>query len=586
MGIKILQWNSRSIKPKKCLLEQILAENEISVCVLSETWLKPSETLNIKGFQIIRQDRLDGKAGVAILIKNGIIYEPIPSVQSINHLMIVGIQLKELNCIHRHINIYSLYKNPKNKCNKRQWDMLFTNFQRPFICAGDFNAHHIAWGCDLTDSEGIQLLESVEDNNLLFLNDGSATRITRPNTNKSAVNLTLTDHQLAAQMSWSIYEDSMGSDHLPIVMEVSVNDSMNSKRLTGGLNLKRTDWKLFKEMSEKNMSEDKILNYTDFKSKLNEITIDSTPKRKESKKSGLRSKHWWNDDCKNAVLDRIKLLKQYKAMSSVENFLLYKNASAKTTLTINKAKRDSWISFCNNLNRQTPMKVIWKNINKIKGISTDCNGQQAIHGEWSKKFLEKLTVPDVPVQIQLEDDNNACEILEGRIKEGELLAVLKNNINSFPAKKALLKTFNEIMISKDIPNDWKKYIIVPILKPNKIPFQEDSYRPIALASCVLKTFEKIIKARLNYWLEINKKFPKTQFGYRKRSSCMDGISTLLTDINIAFANDELVMALFVDIEGAYDNVLHDILVKKMKSIGITNDFLYLIDALLKDREIF
>lgn len=62
--------------------------------------------------------------------------------------------------------------------------------------------------------------------------------------------------------------------------------------------------------------------------------------------------------------------------------------------------------------------------------------------------------------------------------------------------KCLTFLFNIITKAKN-PKQWKRGLIVPIYKGgDKLRTSPDSYRPVCLLSCVLKTFEKIMLSRL------------------------------------------------------------------------------------------
>lgn len=74
-----IQWNARSIKANKAFLETALFSYRINCAIISETWLKPAESFKISGYNIIRQDRPDGKGGCCILIKQGIVFSQLPA---------------------------------------------------------------------------------------------------------------------------------------------------------------------------------------------------------------------------------------------------------------------------------------------------------------------------------------------------------------------------------------------------------------------------------------------------------------------------------------------------------------------------
>ena len=61
--------------------------------------------------------------------------------------------------------------------------------------------------------------------------------------------------------------------------------------------------------------------------------------------------------------------------------------------------------------------------------------------------------------------------------------------------KILITIYNKLWSSRDnLPDEWKKAIIVPILKTGKPANLIRSYRPIALTSILAKIQERMILA--------------------------------------------------------------------------------------------
>lgn len=102
-------------------------------------------------------------------------------------------------------------------------------------------------------------------------------------------------------------------------------------------------------------------------------------------------------------------------------------------------------------------------------------------------------------------------------------------------KMLMLEILNNIWESSTYPESWKQYILIAIQKPHSDPEMPESYRGIFLASCILKTFERMVKTRLEWWLEANKKLAVYQFGLRKAHCVNENICRLTTDINTAFS---------------------------------------------------
>ncbi|GBM81359.1 hypothetical protein AVEN_50819-1 [Araneus ventricosus] len=67
----------------------------------------------------------------------------------------------------------------------------------------------------------------------------------------------------------------------------------------------------------------------------------------------------------------------------------------------------------------------------------------------------------------------------------------------------LLLLFNRIWTEQNYPSQWHEAIAIPILKPGKDSSNTLDYRPIALTSCLCKTLERMVNARLVFELEID-----------------------------------------------------------------------------------
>ncbi|GFO36942.1 RNA-directed DNA polymerase from mobile element jockey [Plakobranchus ocellatus] len=65
----------------------------------------------------------------------------------------------------------------------------------------------------------------------------------------------------------------------------------------------------------------------------------------------------------------------------------------------------------------------------------------------------------------------------------------------------LLKLFNNIWTTGDIPPSWREASVVSIPKSGKDPSDPSNYRPIALTSCLCKTLEWMVNDRLVQVLE-------------------------------------------------------------------------------------
>ena len=108
-----------------------------------------------------------------------------------------------------------------------------------------------------------------------------------------------------------------------------------------------------------------------------------------------------------------------------------------------------------------------------------------------------------------------------------------------------------------IPSAWKLAPLRTLLKPDKLPSLTTSYRPISLISSITKLFERVIEQRLRSHLEHIGFINKHQSGFKKAKFTDDHLFRLSQSIMESFNRGELVVAAFLDVEKAFDNVWHN-----------------------------
>ena len=139
----------------------------------------------------------------------------------------------------------------------------------------------------------------------------------------------------------------------------------------------------------------------------------------------------------------------------------------------------------------------------------------------------------------------------------------------------LLHTFNLSWSTQTFPSAWKHSTIIPILKAGKPSNFPSSYRPISLTSCTSKLFERMVLARLSYFLETNNILTPAQSGFRPGRSTVDQILLLSQSISDGFhrsrPGSRTILAT-VDFAKAFDSVWHSALLSKLLSLGLPSCF--------------
>ena len=117
---------------------------------------------------------------------------------------------------------------------------------------------------------------------------------------------------------------------------------------------------------------------------------------------------------------------------------------------------------------------------------------------------------------------------------------------------------------------------------NHCKTEPSSYRGISLLSCMYKLFTGIIYQRLRISVERNQILPSSQYGFRRKLSTIDAVSSHLKKAikhNIS-CNDKY-YACFIDYEKAFDFVNKNLLLTKLIKMGLHVNMLHTIQSLLK-----
>ena len=126
-------------------------------------------------------------------------------------------------------------------------------------------------------------------------------------------------------------------------------------------------------------------------------------------------------------------------------------------------------------------------------------------------------------------------------------------------------------------------IITPIFKSidKSVPA---NYRPVALTNHLTKIFERVLKKIIVKHMEDKDLMNRTQHGFRKHHSTVTQILTYYDSILTMLEAGHAVDSVYLDFSKAFDKVDHQILLKKVESLGITGNILAWIKMFLVNRQ--
>jgi len=150
-------------------------------------------------------------------------------------------------------------------------------------------------------------------------------------------------------------------------------------------------------------------------------------------------------------------------------------------------------------------------------------------------------------------------------------------------KKKLLIDINNIWNTSQIPKIWRTATVIPILKPGKNAQDPNSYRPISLTSCLAKTMERLILARMLAHINKANKFHKEQAGFLPHRGCDTLLAMIHHYISLKQSERDYIVAVSFDIKAAYCNVWPDGVTYKLLQHGFSGNLVKWIDIFLQER---
>ena len=614
-GETIIQWNCRGIRPNYEEMQLIIQNHSPIVVALQETKINDNNNVKFKNFtkysKNLQADVAHG--GVMVLVANTTPHSHLPVVTD---LQAVAVRIS----LHRPVSLCSLYLPPNIPIILRDLEDLISQLPPPVLVMGDFNAHSTVWGCDQLNNRGKIIEDFLNHSNLCLLNEKTPTYVYPATGKYSAIDLTICDPNLMLDLSWSVHDDLCGSDHFPLIIRSTIPVAGPTIQRW---KLHKADWSTYQDLCTEHLIADKFLGiqepFSEFTKTLVDIAGKTIPKTKANPKHP--SKPWFNDNCKTAIAERKQALKNFDRQPTARNLDAFRICRAKARRTIRQEKKESWRNYVSGLNSRITVKKAWDMVRKINGKSsamavkhlslnnnliTDvkdiCNtlaltiSQNSSDNHYSVGFQRhKLKIESTALSFKSRNQ----EYYNIPFKFSELTDALHQTNDSSPGPDEipypfiknlppdslhlLLKLYNKIWEGGVFPPLWQQAIVVPIPKPEKDHSDPNNYRPIALTSCLCKLFERMINSRLVFYLESNNLLAETQSGFRKQRCTTDHLIRLESWIREGIVNREHVVAIFFDLEKAYDTTWRHGILVDLHNAGLRGNLPVFISKFLENR---
>ena len=616
-----LQWNTNSLVSHWGQFKNYMLHNKPLVAAIQETHFLDSDStsynFNIRDYSLYMDNinQTPRRGGAALYISNKLLHHQIDLQTPLNA---VGVKAKIAQL---DLTILSVYLTPSRTIAPSDISELFSQIPSPCIIMGDFNAHHMTWGCKNNNTRGNQLLNIMNNHNLIHLSNMIPTFFTtrRGQPIQSVIDLALTTPHTAPMFTQHIADDPLFSDHYPIHYQLETPSGQTNFNFLPRWNFSKADWSSFQHHINTSLSTPP----KDINSFLNSILAsahESVPHTRPPG-PGHRNTPWWNSECQRAVAIRRRAQRALKRCLCREHEEQARRARFEAREIILKAKTDSWEAFSNNFNRFTPLSKIWSmikcfsnrpgNTYKIPHLlinnthyltPTEVATQFAKHyasissaEQYSNSLISTLNSKLHPLDFA-SDNTEPYNLL---FTEHELSSAIQKCGNTsvgpdqiaYPFFKnlpenginTLLRTLNQIWENNSFPPSWRSSTLIPILKPRKLRHDPSSYRPISLTSCASKLFERMINLRLRSHLESNKILIDEQNGFRPGRCTADSLVQIIDSIQRGFQAKKHTLAVFLDLKNAFDKVNKTALLIKIHKAGFRGRMANFIKNFLKDR---
>ena len=594
----IIQWNCRGLRANYNDFLVLLGNIQPSVCCLQELKVPSTYIFPNRQYSLYTSTPSNNFCDAGILVNKILPHKQIP----------IATGFPAVACrvsLNRPVTVCSIYLSPSSKWEHTDLLSLLTHLPAPVILLGDFNAHGTLWGCNTTDNRGTEIENLLLNGNLCLLNSKVHTYIHPATGSRSALDLSFCDPSLFLDYKWSVHSDLCGSDHYPVIITSLPAQPSNSPQR---YKLSAADWAQFSVRCATELKEDRICRSEDpidqFVQAIISVSDDTIPKT--SIKQRRVHKPWFNDACQQAIIARKKSLAKFKIRGTPASLDAARNDRARVRRTLRQAKRDSWRSYVSRLNTRTPVKKVWQMIKRIAGkpqsttvshlqVSgtavdqpdkiADALASTISHNSSSSHYtpiFQRYKAQAEKRQLNFKSHNT--ESYNQLFSLSELQSALSRAHDTAPGPdnihyqmlrhlpnsclQTLLAVFNSIWTSGNFPTSWSEATVIPIPKPGKDHSDPGNYRPIALTSCVCKTFERMINDRLVWFLESYGYLSALQSGFRKQRSTTDQLVRLESYIRDGLLRGEHVVSIFFDLEKAYDTTWKHGIMRDLHETGL------------------
>ena len=508
--------------------------------------------------------------------------------------------------------------------NPRVWSPKFHKFiqfikqkNADAIILTDSNCHSVTYGSLTTNKRGEKLEALLLEHDLIVHNKGSlpnAYTYHRGEDIRTIIDISITTNSISRYVhNWEVNDKLGVSDHRLIQFDLGFKSSIPELQR----DFTKGSWPKWRtEIDKKPYPQDTVYTIKKLEKQGNDIIerfikgLDKTHPQRPVSTELPDLRHW--DAEVTAADKKVKKRKdQWRRHKSRRTSARIIRAQYQYKQALKKAQRRCWQNFTET--RKNPKDVA--KFNKIlnhkamnaMGLMNDDEGVPLGPSD-SLDLMAKTHFPECTNSPpRRKKQRGKCDLTKCDSLGYVTVETVKRAFESFGPYKApgpdglkpivftnlsqkaldhLVNLFKASILLGYTPTRWTQTRVTFINKPGKPSYTTPrSFRPISLMSFIMKGLERIILWHLEATAFKDHPLNKNQHAFRKGYSTESALSNMTEYIEQALIKNQYALGVYLDIQGAFDNVTTDAMIKGMRKKKVDENIIKWYKQFLQTRQI-
>jgi hypothetical protein len=613
-------WNAQSLRLKTQLVSSYMAEKNIDLYFIVETWLSDENTsvigelLSGGDYRLINKPRLNRiGGGICCLHKANIKVTKIDTTERTTmEVLETLVELKQTK-----ITVVTIYRPGSSVANRYGMNVFFNEltdllsyyslYKHEVIFIGDFNIHMNK----VSEPNTKKMVDILDLFDLCQHVSGSTHQ------SGNLLDLVLTNRNLVIN---SCIVDDMNSDHNNILISLNVTKPKTQrkslmKRRYKDINITAFRTDVSSHLGAESCPDERLGHLDELIHKFNQLAqvLDKHAPRIKKVVNARKPTPWTKSEIVEEKKNKRRLEKKWRRSKLKNDYELFKD------------QRNKYNSILNSIRRKQISDMISKNKGNSRDMFKALN--YALHrktaspmppsddistlaNEFSKFFDDKILkirsqldgANDVtPIDVNGDDDSfrgtplmkfkamtepQIKKILSGMTKSCKL-----DPIPIWLAKECIdevipimTRIVNLSLSQGLVPSQLKHAVVRPLLKKAGLDPIMKNYRPVSNLSFLSKVLEAAVIMQMEEHFTNNNLHDNNQSAYKKYHSTETLLLKIHNDIITSLDQGKIIMLVMLDLSAAFDTIDHKILTDRLKSkYGINGTALQWFKSYLSNR---